>query len=176
MATTKAKKSQVLEKVRDYLQESKNLVFTEYRGMNVEQVTTLRTTLRKAGVKYKIVKNTLIKKLAKEMGMQDLDKHLKGPVGVVFLGKDVAAGAKTVLEFAKKNELFVIKAGYVEGKSLGIESLKALASLPPREVMLAILLGTLQAPIKGFMTVARGNTQKLVYALNALKDKKAKAA
>jgi len=96
---------------------------------------------------------------------------LKGPVGVVFLGKDVAAGAKTVLEFAKKNELFVIKTGYIEGKTLGMDGLKAMAALPSREVMLAILLGTLQAPVKGFMTVARGNTQKMVYALNALKDK-----
>jgi len=176
MATTKARKELVLEKVRGYLQESKNLVITEYRGMNVEQVTQLRTVLRKAGVRYKIVKNTLVKKLAKELDIHDLDKHLKGPVGVVFLGKDVAAGAKTVLEFAKKNELFVIKSGYIEGKALGIDGLKAMAALPSREVMLAILLGTLQAPVKGFMTVARGNTQKLVYALNALKEKKSKAA
>ena len=175
MATTKAKKGQVLEKVRTYLQESQNLVLTEYRGMNVAQVTQLRATLRKAGVKYKIVKNTLVRKLAKELNIQNLDQHLKGPVGVVFLGKDVAAGAKTVLEFAKKNELFVIKTGYIEGKTLGMEGLKAMAALPSREVMLAIFLGTLQAPVKGFMTVARGNTQKLVYALNAWKEKKAKA-
>jgi large subunit ribosomal protein L10 len=126
-------------------------------------------------VKYKIVKNTLVRKLAKELNIQNLDQHLKGPVGVVFLGKDVAAGAKTVLEFAKKNELFVIKTGYIEGKTLGMEGLKAMAALPSREVMLAIFLGTLQAPVKGFMTVARGNTQKLVYALNAWKEKKAKA-
>jgi large subunit ribosomal protein L10 len=176
MATTKAKKGKVLDLVRGYLQESKNLVLTEYRGMNVGQVTALRSTLRKAGVKYKIVKNTLVKKLAKEMDIQALGEHLKGPVGVVFLGKDVAAGAKTVLEFAKKNELFVIKTGFIEGKMLGLNSLKAMAALPSREVMLAILLGTMQAPVKGFMTVARGNTQKLVYVLNALKDKKAKAA
>jgi large subunit ribosomal protein L10 len=176
MATSKAKKSEVLEKVRGYFQESTNVVVTEYRGMNVEQITSLRATLRKAGLKYKVVKNTLVKKLAKEFGIQDLDQHLQGPVGVVFLGKDVAAGSKAILDFAKKNELFVIKAGFVEGKALGLVGLKAMASLPSREVMLAILLGTLQAPVKGFMTVARGNTQKLVYALNALKDKKAKAA
>ncbi len=176
MATAKAKKGAVLEQVRGYLQTSTNMVLTEYRGMNVEKMTELRSTLRKAGLKYKVVKNTLVKKLAKEFGIENLDKQLHGPVGVVFLGKDVAAGTKAVLDFAKKNELLVIKSGYIEGKTLGMDGLKAMASLPSREVMLAMLLGTLQAPVKGFMTVARGNTQKLVYALNALKDKKAKAA
>lgn len=176
MATSKSKKSKVLEEVKGVLDESTNLVLTEYRGINVEQMTGLRAELRKVGVKFKVIKNTLMKKTLKEHNIEGLDVQLCGPVGVAFLGKDVAAGSKAVLEVTKKNPLFIIKSGVVEGKLVGTESIKAMALLPSREALLAQLLGTLQAPVRGFMTVARGNTQKLVYALNALKDQKAKAA
>jgi large subunit ribosomal protein L10 len=175
MATSKSKKKQALEQVQAYLVEGANLVVTEYRGINVEQMTALRADLRKAGLKFKVIKNTLMKKLLKEHKVQGLNEHLKGPVGVAFLGRDAAAGSKAVLNANKKNPLFVIKAGLVEGKVINPEGIKAMATLPSREVLLAQLLGTLQAPVRGFMIVARGNTQKLVYALNALKDQKAAA-
>jgi len=176
MATSKGKKSKVLGEVKDILGGSANMVLTEYRGMNVAQMTALRSDLRKAGMKFKIMKNTLMKKLIKEQGLQNLDAQLHGPVGVAFLGKDVAYGSKVIVDSTKKNPMFLVKAGLIEGKVVDMEGIKVLASLPPREVMLAILLGTMQAPLRGFMTVARGNTQKLVYALNALKDQKSKAA
>ncbi len=176
MATSKAKKAQALDRIKSILGASKNLVLTEYRGLNVEQMTQLRRNLRKAGVQYKILKNTLVKKLMAETGIEHLEEYLHGPVGIGFLGADVAAATKAIIDFAKKNELLVVKAGYVEGKVVDLSGLKVLAALPSREVMLAILLQTMQAPLKGFMTVLQGNTQKLVCALNALKDKKAKAA
>jgi len=175
MATSKSKKSKVLDEVSGVLDASANLVLTEYRGINVADMTALRADLRKAGVKFKVVKNTLMKKMLKEHGAPGLEPQLHGPVGVAFLGADVAAGSKAVVEAAKKNPLFIVKSGLVEGKVIGTEGVQALASLPPREVLLAQLLGTLQAPVRGFMTVIRGNTQKLVYALNALKDQKAAA-
>lgn len=176
MATSKSKKSKVLDDVKVVLGDSSNLVLTEYRGINVEQMTGLRADLRKAGVKFKVIKNTLLKKLIKDLGLANLDAHLHGPVGVAFLGKDVAAGSKAVLNSTKKNPLFLVKAGLVEGKVVSADGIKALALLPSREVMLSQLLRTMQAPVRGFMVVARGNTQKLVYALNALKEQKSKAA
>jgi large subunit ribosomal protein L10 len=175
MATTKAKKSAALEQARALFAEAKNLILAEYRGMDVAQVTEFRSSLRKVGVKFKILKNTLMKKLAKETGIQDLDPHLHGPVGIAFLGRDIAAGSKAMIQFAKTHEQLIIKAGYLDGKIFNLDGVKAMAALPSREVMLARLLATLQAPIKGVMTVARGNTQKLVYVLNALKEQKAKA-
>lgn len=176
MATSKSKKGKVLDEIKSVLGASANFVVTEYRGINVEQMTALRAELRKAGVKFKVMKNTLLKKLIKEFGLKNLDSHLKGPVGIAFLGKDVAAGSKAVIESGKKNPLFVIKAGLLEGQIQDVDGIKVMASLPSREVMLSRLLSTLQAPVRGFMIVARGNTQKLVYALNAVKDQKAKAA
>lgn len=176
MATSKTKKSKFMEDVRGYLEDNINLVLTEFRGMNVEQMTELRSSFRKAGVRFKVIKNSLSRKLFKERGIEQLSPFLKGPVAIGFLGKDVAASTKAVLTYAKKNELLVIKAGYVDGKLVSLDALKAISALPSREVMLGRLLGTLQAPVRGLMTVMQGNTQKLVYALNALQAQKEKAA
>ncbi len=176
MATSKAKKTQVMEQVREILQSNADLILTEYRGLDVEKMTELRATLRKAGVKYKILKNTLLKKLVSESALGNLDPYLAGPIGVAFLGAEVTAAAKALTAFAKKNEMLVIKAGYIEGRVLGFDGIQAVATLPSREVMLAVLLGTFQAPLRAFLTVAQGNTRKLAYALNALKQKKEKAA
>jgi len=176
MATSKAKKAQVMDDVRAILGESKNLVLAEYRGLNVEQMTELRANMRKAGVKLKVLKNTISSKLFAEAGISGLDDFLTGPMIAGFVKEDVAAAAKAILAYAKTNELFVVKAGYVDGKKVSVDGLKAISSLPTKPVMLSILLRTMQAPVKGFMTVAQGNTQKLVYALNALKEQKMKQA
>jgi large subunit ribosomal protein L10 len=173
MATSKSKKKTVLELGREVLAASRNLVLTEYRGISVADITALRAKLRKAGVKFRVMKNTLLRKLLGELGVKDLDDQLKGPVAVAFLGKDVAGASKVIIEAGRKNEKLVIKSGYIEGKVLGVDGLKALASLPPREVLLSRMLGSMLSPVRGFLIVAQGNTQKLVYVLNALKAKKA---
>ncbi len=176
MATSRTKKSQRMEEIQGILKENRNIILTEYRGLNVAQMTELRNTLRQTGIKYKISKNTLVRKIFQEAGIGNLEEYLQGPVAIGFLSEDVSGSAKAFLKFAKKNSLLVIKAAYIEGQVMGLEGVKAIASLPSREVMLGILLGTLQAPIRGFMTVAEGNTRKLVYALNALKEQKEKKA
>jgi large subunit ribosomal protein L10 len=177
MATNRAKKAEVMEEIRAILKDNRNIVLAEYRGLNVEQMTALRANMRKAGVRLKVLKNTISQKLFDEAGMKNLDGYLKGPMMVgFFVQEDIAASAKAVLNYAKSNELFVVKAGYLDGKVISVDGVKALASLPPKPVMLAMLLATMQAPVKGMMTVMQGNTQKLVYALNALKEQKEKQA
>ncbi|MCK5241584.1 50S ribosomal protein L10 [bacterium] len=176
MATDKLKKSGTMDGIREILKASKNVILTEYRGLNVEQVTELRTKLRKAGMKFKVLKNTLSKKLFAEARIGELDEYLQGPVAVGFLSDDVAASAKAILDFAKKNELLVVKAGYVDGKLIEVSGIKTIASLPSREVLLAMVLSTMQAPVKDLLSVLQGTTRKLVYALNAIKEQKEKAA
>ena len=176
MATSKAKKNQVMEEIREILQTNKNVVLTEYRGLNVEQVTALRSQLRSAGVKFKVLKNTLSRKLFQEAGIENLHEQLEGPVALGFLSEDVAASSKALVDFAKKNELLVVKAGYVDGKLLAASDVKALAALPSRDVLLAMLLSTMQAPVKNLMSAMQGTTRKLVYALNAVKEQKEKQA
>ncbi len=176
MATSKAKKNQVMEEIREILRTNKNVVLTEYRGLNVEKITELRARLRKAGVKFKVLKNTLSRRLFQEAGLESLQVHLEGQVALSFLSEDVAASSKALVDFAKKNELLVVKAGFVDGKLMEAAEVKALASLPSREVLLAMLLYTMQAPVKNFMSVMQGTTRKLVYALNAVKEQKEKQA
>jgi large subunit ribosomal protein L10 len=176
MATSKSKKAAVLENVKTILESNKNVVLTEYRGMNVLAMTEFRATLRKAGVQLKVLKNTLSKRLFQDTGMEKLNSQMEGPIAVGFLSEDVAASTKVLLDFSKKNEFLKIKAGYIDGKMVSMDELKAIASLPSREVLLGMVLGTLQAPVKNLMTVMRGTTQNLVYALNALKEKKEKEA
>ncbi|MCD4814701.1 50S ribosomal protein L10 [bacterium] len=176
MATTKAKKSQVMDEIREVLKEKKNVILTEYRGLNVEQVTQLRNVLRKAGMTYKVLKNTLSRKLFEEAGITELADQLVGPVAVSFLSEDVAASSKALIDYAKKNELLVIKVGYVDGKLVDLEGIKAIAALPSREILLGMVLATMQAPVKDLLSVLQGNTRKLIYALNAIKEQKEKEA
>jgi large subunit ribosomal protein L10 len=176
VATSKAKKSKVLDEVRKILQDNRNVVVTEYRGLDVEKMTELRSTFRKSGIKFKVLKNTLTKKLLTEVGITGLDAHLNGPVAVGFLTKDVATSAKTILDYAKKNELLVVKAGVIDGKIVDLAALKAISSLPSREVLLVMLLSTMQGSTKNLLSVLQGTTRKLVYALQAIKEQKAKQA
>lgn len=176
MATSKSKKNSVMENVKNFLDESKEVILTEYRGMTVREMTNFRTTLRKAGIQLKILKNTLSKRLFKESGIEGLDQQLAGPIAIGFLSTDVAASSKVLLDFSKKSEFLKIKAGYIDGKVVSLDQLKAIASLPSREVLLGMVLGTIQAPVRNLMTVMRGTTQNLVYALNSLKEKKEKEA
>lgn len=176
MATSKSKKSEVMDRVKSMLDQSKEVVLTEYRGMSVKEMTEFRSTLRKSGVQLKVLKNTLSRKLFSEAGMTGIEEQLEGPIAVGFLSDDVAASSKVLLDYSKKNEFLKIKAGYIDGKVVTAEQLKAIASLPSREVLLGMVLGTMQAPVKNLMTVMRGTTQNLVYALNDLKEKKEKAA
>ncbi|MCK5218819.1 50S ribosomal protein L10 [bacterium] len=176
MATSRAKKSQTMEEVKAILEKNRNIVLAEYRGLNVKEMTEMRMTMRKTGIKFRILKNTLAKKIFQAAGISNLEEYLQGPVGIGFLGEDVSVSAKTVLKFAKKKEFFIVKAAHIEGQVMELGGFQAIASLPSREVILSTLLGTLQAPIRGFMTVAEGNTRKLVYALNALKEQKEKQA
>ncbi|MBN1595334.1 50S ribosomal protein L10 [candidate division FCPU426 bacterium] len=176
MATNKMKKNQVLEEIRGILKENTNMILTEYRGLNVEKITELRTALRKAGIKFKVLKNTLSKILLKEAGIADLDDYLQGPIAIGFLSSDVANASKVILDYARKNELLVVKAGYIEGKKVEISGLKAIASLPTREVLLGMLLVTMKAPVRDLASVLQGTTRKVLYALNAIKEQKQKQA
>ena len=157
------------------IKSAKSIVFADYRGLTVEQDTALRSALRAAGVDYKVVKNTLTRFAAKENGLDGLDPILAGPTAMAISTEDLIAPAKVLAEFAKKYEKLEIKAGVIEGKVIDVNGVKALAELPPREVLIARVLGGLNAPISGFVNVLNGNIRGLVVALNAIAEQKASA-
>lgn len=166
-------KKEVVQELSEKIKSAKTIVLADYRGLTVEQDTELRNALRKAGVEYKVVKNTLTRFAANENGLEGLDPFLNGPTAMAISTADPVAPAKVLSEFSKKYEKLELKAGVVEGKVIDIDGIKALAELPPREVLIAKVLGGFNAPISGFVNVLNGNLRGLAVALNAIAEKKA---
>jgi len=167
-------KGQVVSEIKEKFQKSSGVVLADYRGLTVAQVTQLRTQLRQAGVEYRVMKNTLVRRAASEVGIEGLDSYLEGPTALAF-SADPVAPAKILMEFTKANKLktFKIKAGVVEGKVIGAEGVKALAELPSREVLLAMVLRGMQAPLTGMVNVLQGPIRKMGYALEEVRKLKA---
>lgn len=167
-------KQEVVKELTERIRESKGIVLADYRGLTVEQDTELRVALRKAGVDYRVVKNTLTRFAMKENGLDAIDTHLNGPTAIAMSG-DPVAPAKVLAEYSKKYEKLELKAGVVEGRIIDVDGVKALADLPSREVLVAKVLGGFNAPITGFVNVLNGNIRGLVVALNAIAEKRAEA-
>lgn len=144
--TLNAKKA-VVESLVERLKTAQAGVIADYRGLTVAQDTELRKKLREAGVEYTIVKNTLTRFAANEVGLSDLDPVLHGPSALATSSTDVVAPAKVLVEFAKNNEQLEIKAGFVDGKVIDAAEVKVYASIPSKEVLISKMLGSLQAPI-----------------------------
>lgn len=169
-----AKKAIVAE-LTEKVANSKTVVLVDYRGLTVEQDTELRSALRKAGVKYEVVKNTLTRFAMNNNGYSEIDTFLNGPTAIAYSYEDVVAPAKVIAEFAKKFEHLQIKVGIVEGKVFNESEINKLAELPSREELIAKALAGFNAPITGFVNVLNGNLRGLVVALNAIAEKKANA-
>jgi large subunit ribosomal protein L10 len=176
MAVT-SEKIAVVSELKEKLSSTKGAVLTNYRGLNVAMDTKLRRKLREAGVEYRVIKNTMTRIAAKDAGIEGLEPYLEGPTAIAMSAVDPVAPAKILADFIKENKLqaLEIKAGLVEGKVIDANGVKALANLPAREVLIAQLLGTLQAPITGFVRVLNGIPSNLVYALEAIRQQKESA-
>lgn len=164
-------KAQVVSEIKEKFQGSTGVVIADYRGMTVAQVTKLRADLRQAGVEYRVLKNTLVRRAAHEVGIDGLDSILEGPTAVAF-SADPVAPAKVLSEFAKDVKTFTIKGGVVEGKIIDPNGVKALADLPSREVLLAQVLRGMQAPLAGMANVLQGPIRKMGYALEEVRKLK----
>lgn len=149
-------------------------VVAEYRGLTVASLTELRKELRKVNAEFRIVKNRVAKKavLGKAESAKELADSLKGPVGIAFLYGDAAAGAKALTEFEKNNELFKITAGVMDAKKLSAKDVKAIASLPSKEVLLGQIVGLLVSPHRGLLGVVNAVPRSLVQVINQIKEKK----
>ncbi|HMM70246.1 50S ribosomal protein L10 [Gudongella oleilytica] len=165
-------KAQIVEEIKEKISSSQSMVLVDYRGLNVAQLTELRKRYRDAGVDYKVYKNTMMRFAFKELGLEEFNEFLKGPSAVAFGINDPVSAAKISTEFAKTNDKLEIKAGIVDGKVISAEGVKSLAELPPREVLIAQVLGGFNAPIQGFANVLQGTIRGLAIALNAIAEKK----
>lgn len=171
----KAEKAEIISEVRERFTKAKVAVLTDYRGLDVEKMTELRVKLRGAKADYKVIKNTLAGKAAEGTPMEGLKEHFSGPVGVAISYDDSLSILKVLTEFAKKEDKLKIKAGLVENKIADLKELRMLAALPSRDVLIAKFMGSLKSPIYGLAGSLNGIMMKFAYALNAVKEQKAKA-
>ena len=147
-------KKAVVSEITEKLKEAESTVVVEYRGLSVKEITELRRALRAEDVEMKVYKNKLSQRAAVEAGYDGLCENLTGPNALVF-GKDATAPARVISKFAKDHELLVMKAGTVEGKVVGLDTLTTLSQLPNREGMYSMLLSCLQAPVRNFACVVK---------------------
>ncbi len=153
------KEKQVAEIVQKFT-DSKSTILTDYRGLTVAELTELRKRLREAGIEYKVLKNTFVRRAMSEINLSDLDEHLVGPTAIAFSNEDLVAPAKIIAEFAKKHKALEIKAGVLEGQLLGLAEVKELADLPSREGLLSMLLSVLQAPMRNMACAVKAVAEK----------------
>ena len=138
-------------------------VIVDYRGLTVEEDTELRTKFRAAGVKYTVVKNSLLGFAAKEVGLEGLDEVLHGPTALAYHTEDMVAPAKVFSDFVKTHDIVSFKSGFMEGKVISLDEVKTLASTPSKEVLIAKIMGSLQSPVSGLVrllnTIVEGGVE-----------------
>jgi len=165
-------KKQVVQEIQDRLQNANLVIFTDYRGMSVGEMNALRAKFKAAGADYKVVKNTLTRIAVKNAGLDDLLPYIEGPNAVLFSNSDPVESAKILFDFARTNKNLEVKVGYLQGRVIGSEQIRSLSTLPPREVLVAQVLGGLQAPLYGLVYVLQANLSGLVRALDAIREQK----
>lgn len=164
-----AKNTAQLQVLEEKVQKAKSVVFTNYAGLNLSQQTKLRAELKQSGAEFLVAKNTLLNRVLKN---DELKSALEGQTGVVFSYEDEVGGIKKVVEFAKTAEKPEIKIGWMAGKLLSLEEIKAIAKLPSKLELIATLISRLQGPAYGLVNVLQANARNLVYAVKAIEEKK----
>ncbi len=147
--------------IKEKLAKAQSVVLSQYQGLNVEEDTELRKNLREAGVEYKVYKNTLVILAAKELGIEGIVPHLQGSISLAFGYEDPTVAARVLNDFAKTHKKLELKAAIMQGDILDSAQVNALAAIPPRDVLIAKLLGSFKAPLSN-----------LAYLLNSIKEQK----
>lgn len=157
-------KKEEVSKLAAKMKEAKIILLTDYRGINVADVTELRSELRKSNSEYRVIKNNITRRAFAEVGIEGLNNLLEGPTAVIMNNEDYLETAKAIYNYSKANDFYKIKGGVIEGKVMTAEEIITLAKLPSRETLLSMLAGALL-----------GNISKLAVALNEVKAQKENA-
>ncbi|MBU5485022.1 50S ribosomal protein L10 [Clostridium sp. MSJ-11] len=161
MSKNRQLKEVKVAEIKEKMEKAQAIVLAKYQGLTVEEDTKLRKKLREEGVEYKVYKNTLSILAAKELGHEGVVEYLEGPISIAFGYDDPTAPARVLNDFAKEVKKLELKAAVVQGEVYDADKVKQLAAIPPKEVLLAKLLGSFKAPLSN-----------LAYLLNAVKEKK----
>jgi len=172
MASIQQYKADAVTGLKDWFGKSEDFFFADYRGLTVEQISNLRGRLRDLGAELKVVKNAFAKIAFKELGQEAVAEYFVGPTAVTISTQEAGPVAKALLDFEKESPI-QIKGGLVGGNIFGAKEVDAYSKLPTRDELLAMLMGTMQAPVRNVMFVLNGVTTKLVRTLQAVADQKA---
>lgn len=156
-----------VQALKERLGTARTAVLTEYRGLSVRQLSDLRRQLKATAAEYKVVKNRLARLAVRDSPLDPLASRLTGPTGVVLTKQDPVGVVKALQAFIRANPALIVKLGFVEGKLLEPQELRALAELPPKEVLRAQLVGALQGPMSRLISLLTAPQQELVRVLEA---------
>ncbi|WP_456434269.1 50S ribosomal protein L10 [Thermosulfuriphilus sp.] len=168
-------KEKLVADLRDRFTQAQAVFVTGIEGLTVAQMTELRRKLRQENTHYQVVKNTLLRLASRETPVEPLNDYIEGATAVAIAYEDPVAVAKILTEFAKENKKFVVRGGVLSGKGISAEEVASLATLPSKEVLLAQMLSVLQGPPAKFVRLMSGILQKFLFALEAIKEKKAQS-
>ncbi|MCX5685928.1 MAG: 50S ribosomal protein L10 [Candidatus Omnitrophica bacterium] len=152
-----------------------NFIITNYMGSSTSDMEALRRNLKKASANYFVVKNSVLKLVFGKIKLEEESSQVEGGIGISFAGGDVVSACNVLVGFAKTHDKFKIKGGVIEGKRTPADRIRRLASLPPKNVLIAQVVGGIKSPITGFVNVLGGVLRKFVYAIDAIKVSREKA-
>ena len=168
----KSQKKQLVEDLHAKFEKSKIVILTDYKGLNVTKINELRRKLTDANIEYRVVKNTLLARASEDTDVAAVKDHFTGPTAIALSYDDPVAPAKVLADFAKDNDKLEIKIGVMAGKLLDVQAIKSLSELPSREVLLSQLLSVMNAVPTALVRALTNVPEKLLYALQAIKDQK----
>jgi large subunit ribosomal protein L10 len=169
---TREQKEKLVKELVEKIENSKSIVFADFKGVKVKDLTLLKKEMRKEGVEFKVAKKKLIDIALEKEGIGAKTKEMEGQVAISISSQDEVAPAKIIQKFAKTNENLKVLGGVLGKKAMSIEEVKALAKLPSKEELLGTLVGTIKAPISGFVNVLSGNLRGLVQVLKGISELK----
>lgn len=167
MAISREKKEELLSWYTDLFSRSSAAILTDYRGLTMGDITQLRNKLREIQGEYHVTKNRLVKLALKEANLPVPEDLLEGPTATGFCFEEVPAVARVLMDFSKESKILVIKGGLLGDRIISADQVTALAELPPREVLLAQVLGTIQGPAGGITRAIAGSIRNILYVLKA---------
>jgi large subunit ribosomal protein L10 len=168
-----ATKETLVAEIKERFNSSEAVIMADYRGLTVKQMQTLRRAVRAVGGDIKVYKNSLTEIAVRELALPNMDEYLAGPTAFVFISEDPVAPAKALTAFAKENQALELKGGFVQNMVVDAEGIKAIATLPSREELIAKLLGTMLNPLTKTVRVLNGPARAFATVLDAIAKQKA---
>jgi large subunit ribosomal protein L10 len=165
-------KESMVREIRDDLKKAKYMILADYRGLKAEQMTALRSQMRGGKAGLKVVKNSLLGNAARELGYEDMGKILGGPTAMITGDGDIKVVAKALKTYIEENKLPILKGGILDGKVITAAMVEEMASLPAREILLGMMVGTVAAPMSRLVGAMNQKLASLLYVLKAIEEKK----